>query len=449
MERIMKQMSTVSQKLNAAKISSNIRALKQELWGSVDSLASDSLASDYSLSLDSRYMMTDPSWRTYSLETGYSRDGAPPATAGYSLESTADVASAVSRLARSVSQLSLEMETAAGDDVSLPAETGAELSELGADGEEAADLVDGVVELRHDGANAVRRYESLEALQSARAEPPAPADSWPFEPRPDGDGAQGNGEVPGVGRAGNGEVTGPRPAAAGLPTQPTPADVRSTPTPTPADVRSTPTPTPADARSTPTPTPADARKTPTPTTGDARSTLTPTPGDAPLTPPPHPEPGATPTHADRSTPDRRSTPTPTPTPTSPGATAGRPSGSDLHHPHVIVLGLRTKRTPEREPRTVSFRLGGDAGHLLASCRVDGDCLPPESAVLIRETETRAGRPGAAAADGAIQTSLQLEIRGMEATPAPPRADWTRLQAAVSSAGAVRRGRAGLTGWLAV
>ena len=29
MERIMKQMSTVSQKLNAAKISSNIRALKQ------------------------------------------------------------------------------------------------------------------------------------------------------------------------------------------------------------------------------------------------------------------------------------------------------------------------------------------------------------------------------------------------------------------------------------
>ncbi|KAF0309353.1 hypothetical protein FJT64_019532 [Amphibalanus amphitrite] len=304
MERIMKQMSTVSQKLNAAKISSNIRALKQELWGSVDSLASDSLASDYSLSLDSRYMMTDPSWRTYSLETGYSRDGAPPATAGYSLESTADVASAVSRLARSVSQLSLEMETAAGDDVSLPAETGAELSELGADGEEAADLVDGVVELRHDGANAVRRYESLEALQSARAEPPAPADSWPFEPRPDGDGAQGNGEVPG-------------------------------------------------------------------------------------------------------------------------------------------------RTPEREPRTVSFRLGGDAGHLLASCRVDGDCLPPESAVLIRETETRAGRPGAAAADGAIQTSLQLEIRGMEATPAPPRADWTRLQAAVSSAGAVRRGRAGLTGWLAV
>ncbi|KAF0313407.1 hypothetical protein FJT64_016062 [Amphibalanus amphitrite] len=356
MERIMKQMSTVSQKLNAAKISSNIRALKQELWGSVDSLASDSLASDYSLSLDSRYMMTDPSWRTYSLETGYSRDGAPPATAGYSLESTADVASAVSRLARSVSQLSLEMETAAGDDVSLPAETGAELSELGADGDEAADLVDGVVELRHDGANAVRRYESLEALQSARAEPPAPADSWPFEPRPEGDGAQGNGEVPG--------------------------------------------------------------------------------------------PGPTPTHADRSTPDRRSTPTPTPTPTSPGATAGRPSGSDLHHPHVIVLGLRTKRTPEREPRTVSFRLGGDAGHLLASCRVDGDCLPPESAVLIRETETRAGRPGAAAAAGAIQTSLQLEIRGMEATPAPPRADWTRLQAAVSSAGRRRVARPSWTGWLA-
>lgn len=153
----MKQMSTVSQKLNAAKISSNIRALKQELWGSVDSLASDSLASDYSMSLDSRQLLTDASWRTYSLDTAgytnYSRDSAP-AAAGHSGDNTADVASAVSRLARSVSQLSLEMETAACDDASLPAETGGELSELGADGDEAADLVDGVVELRHDGANA-------------------------------------------------------------------------------------------------------------------------------------------------------------------------------------------------------------------------------------------------------------------------------------------------------
>ena len=404
----------------------------QELWGSVDSLASDSLASDYSLSLDSRHLMTDPSWRTYSLETGYSRAGA-----GYSLENTADVASAVSQLARSVSQLSLEMETAAGDDVSLPAETGAELSELGADGDEAADLVDGVVELRHDGANAVRRYESLEALQSARAEPwaerespaaaaPAVADSWPFEPRPEGEGRERNGEVPGrPGRTGNGVITEQRAAVTHLPPVLTEPQSTPNPTPNPADARSTPTPTPADARSTPTP--ADARSTPTPTPTDARSTPTPTPADAPPTP----------TGADRSTPDRRSTPTPS----SPVPASTQTAGADLQHPHVIVLGLRTKRTPEREPRTVSFRLGGDAGHLLASCRVDGDCLPPQSAVLIRETETRAGRPGAAASDGAIQTSVQLEIRGMEATAAPPRTDWSsRLQAAVRAGRRAERRR---------
>ncbi|XP_037070921.1 uncharacterized protein LOC119092062 [Pollicipes pollicipes] len=170
MERIMKQMSTVSQKLNAAKISSNIRALKQEsdpdakramddepavdgdreeLWGSADSLASESLATDYSLSLDSRgQVLPDPSLYTYSLDTGYTAS-APPTR-----DETGSVATAFSRLARSVSQLSLELETAPGDDdASLPAETGAELSEL-ADGEEAADLLDGVDELRHDGPNA-------------------------------------------------------------------------------------------------------------------------------------------------------------------------------------------------------------------------------------------------------------------------------------------------------
>ena len=408
--------------------------LPQELWGSVDSLASDSLASDYSMSLDSRQLMTDPSWRTYSLDTGYSRDGGPP-TGGYSRENTADVASAVSRLARSVSQLSLEMETAACDDASLPAETGAELSELGADGDEAADLVDGVVELRHDGVNAVRRYESLEALQSARGDPGSPgegaavaaaaavvaaaADLWPFEPRPGADEAGESNGIPAAVQTADVGASGPgssrQQVAGSLPIVPEVPPVLTEPRSTPTDVRSTPTPTPADARSTPTPTPADA----------------------PLTPTGRSDPRSTPTPTDRTTPDRRSTPTPTPTPiTPPTATTPTPAstqtpGSDVHHPHVIVLGLRTKRTPEREPRTVSFRLGGDAGHVLASCRVDGDSLPPQSAVLIRETETRAGRPGGAAGDGALQTSLQLEIRGMEATAAPPRADWsTRLQAAV-------------------
>ncbi|XP_037086391.1 uncharacterized protein LOC119107123 isoform X2 [Pollicipes pollicipes] len=78
MERIMKQMSTVSEKLNVAKISSNIKALKQDavqedqfggdsppsdleveqpdpedLWGSMDSVASDSMASERSLSMES------------------------------------------------------------------------------------------------------------------------------------------------------------------------------------------------------------------------------------------------------------------------------------------------------------------------------------------------------------------------------------------------------------
>ncbi|XP_043247597.1 uncharacterized protein LOC122394654 isoform X2 [Amphibalanus amphitrite] len=53
MERIMKQMSTVSEKLNVAKISSNIKAIKQDLWGSTDSVASDSLASERSLSMES------------------------------------------------------------------------------------------------------------------------------------------------------------------------------------------------------------------------------------------------------------------------------------------------------------------------------------------------------------------------------------------------------------
>ncbi|XP_037071306.1 uncharacterized protein LOC119092449 [Pollicipes pollicipes] len=167
MERIMKQMSTVSQKLNAAKISSNIRALKQRAMDDEpavdgdrevspravgfgpDSLASESLATDYSLSLDSRgQVLPDPSLYTYSLDTGYTAS-APPTR-----DETGSVATAFSRLARSVSQLSLELETAPGDDdASLPAETGAELSEL-ADGEEAADLLDGVDELRHDGPNA-------------------------------------------------------------------------------------------------------------------------------------------------------------------------------------------------------------------------------------------------------------------------------------------------------
>ena len=40
MERIMKQMSTVSQKLNAAKINSNIRALKQV----TDAITADALS---------------------------------------------------------------------------------------------------------------------------------------------------------------------------------------------------------------------------------------------------------------------------------------------------------------------------------------------------------------------------------------------------------------------
>jgi len=53
MERIMQQMSCVSDQLNVAKISSNIKAIKQDLWGSMDSVASDSMASDRSLSMES------------------------------------------------------------------------------------------------------------------------------------------------------------------------------------------------------------------------------------------------------------------------------------------------------------------------------------------------------------------------------------------------------------
>jgi len=148
MERIMKQMSSVSHKLNAAKINTNIRALKQELWGSADSLASESLLTDYSMSLDSRTGgggYEPNSLITWSETTAPRKPAAPPV-------SDDTVATAVSRLVRSVSQLSLELETAAGaaeDEVSLPAETGAELSEL-----EAEEADAGVEELRHDGDNA-------------------------------------------------------------------------------------------------------------------------------------------------------------------------------------------------------------------------------------------------------------------------------------------------------
>lgn len=400
----------------------------------MDSLASESCVTDYSL--DSRaQVLTDPSLWTYSLDSvgtgAYTQSYGGPS--GYSLETsaaangsvrTAPLASAVSRLYRSVSQLSLELETApaAEDEVSMPAETGAELSELH-EGED--EVVDNVDELRHDGENAVRRFASLEALQQSRtaaaAAEPEKAAEEERQPATDQEAGadrqvmEGTGVNVESGASVEGladleeaiQEIGVGPTADALDEAKAGAEASGT-----AAELVNAAVAPVSPASNGTAAASSVDTATSPDTCSSRGTMCATSGVSELR-------SATCPHSFPS-----------------GLSSPSGTESALSTPRVIVLGLRTKRTPEREPpRSVSFWLGGDPGQVLASCHADG--RPPESAVMIRETETRARREGRQrdpedTSGTGLETKLELEIAGMEATSPPPRSAWAaRLQAAVS------------------